>query len=157
MLNSSIVVSRLRYPDGEPLGVSGLSCTMPNGTIGPGNVLPPAPPGTGLGELLSSVPMNVLTNWVRFKTAAISTSGAPPAPGTAAFGPGASSRPATLSSLSSMSGLAVVHAPKPRANAITALHGSTRTGHLSVGGRHGARTSIRACASRCRHLATAVV
>src|SRR5207237_8051558 len=29
-----------------------------------------APPGTGLGALLSSVPMNGLTNWVRFCVAA---------------------------------------------------------------------------------------
>src|SRR3954469_25458583 len=43
---------------------------MPNGTVAPGNVLPPAPPPTGLGELLSSVPMNGLTYWVRDRTAA---------------------------------------------------------------------------------------
>jgi hypothetical protein len=35
-LNSSIVVSRLRYPEGEAVGVSGLSWTMPNGSSGPG-------------------------------------------------------------------------------------------------------------------------
>src|SRR5690349_14953307 len=69
-LNSSIVRSRSRYPDGEPVGVSGLNCTMPNGTTAPGYVLPPAPPGTGLGELLSSVPMNGLTYWVRLSVAA---------------------------------------------------------------------------------------
>src|SRR5688572_27887744 len=63
-LNSWIWVSEKRYPDGEAVGVSGLNCTIPNGATGPGTVLPPAPPGTGLGELLSSVPMNGLTCWV---------------------------------------------------------------------------------------------
>src|SRR3954465_10356171 len=42
---------------------------MPNGTVAPGKVLPPAPPPTGLGELLSSVPMNGLTYWVRLRAA----------------------------------------------------------------------------------------
>ena len=45
-------------PDGDPVGVSGLHLIMPNGAAAPGKVLPPAPPGTGDGELLSSVPMN---------------------------------------------------------------------------------------------------
>src|SRR2546421_13069401 len=31
-LRSSMVESLDRYPDGEPVGVSGLNCTMPNGT-----------------------------------------------------------------------------------------------------------------------------
>src|SRR6266508_4649363 len=69
-LYSSICVSEKRYPDGEAFGVSGLSWTMPKGSTGPGTVLPPAPPGTGLGELLSSVPMNGLTNWVKLSVAA---------------------------------------------------------------------------------------
>src|SRR4029450_5063709 len=69
-LNSWICVSENRYPDGEAVGVSGPNCTIPNGGTGPGTVLPPAPPGTGLGELLSSVPMNGLTNWVRLRVAA---------------------------------------------------------------------------------------
>src|SRR6266508_353393 len=68
-LNSSIVRSLSRYPDGEPFGVSGLNCTPPNGTTAPGKVLPPAPPGTGLGAVLSSVPMNGLTYWVRLSAA----------------------------------------------------------------------------------------
>ncbi len=50
--------------------MSGLNCTMPKGSTGPGTVLPPAPPPTGLGELLSSDPMNGLTNWVRLSVAA---------------------------------------------------------------------------------------
>ncbi len=49
---------------------------MSNGTTGPGYVLPPAPPPTGLGELLSSVPMNGLTYRVRFGVAAAAGSGA---------------------------------------------------------------------------------
>src|SRR4029453_15456004 len=69
-LNSWIWVSPNRYPDGDAVGVSGLNCTMPKGRTGPGTVLPPAPPGTGLGELLSSVPMNGLTYWVSGRTAA---------------------------------------------------------------------------------------
>src|SRR6266508_4041469 len=68
-LNSSIVRSLSRYPDGEAFGVSGLNCTPPNGTTAPGKVLPPAPPGTGLGAVLSSVPMNGLTYWVRLSAA----------------------------------------------------------------------------------------
>ncbi|GAA3348048.1 hypothetical protein GCM10020358_65050 [Amorphoplanes nipponensis] len=52
------------------MGVSGLNCTIPNGTVAPGKVLPPAPPPTGLGELLSSVPMNGLTCGVRSGSAA---------------------------------------------------------------------------------------
>src|SRR5258705_8322221 len=43
---------------------------MPTGVTGPGTVLPPAPPPTGSGELLSSVPMNGLTYWVSGRTAA---------------------------------------------------------------------------------------
>src|SRR6185369_5987433 len=69
-LNSWIWVSPNRYPDGDAVGVSGLNCTMPKGRTGPGTVLPPAPPGTGLGELLSSVPMNGLTYCVSGSTAA---------------------------------------------------------------------------------------
>src|SRR5690349_17642403 len=69
-LKSSIVPSLERYPDGDAVGVSGLNCTMPNGTSAPGKVLPPAPPGTGLGALLSSVPMNGLTYCVGLATAA---------------------------------------------------------------------------------------
>ena len=35
-LKSSTVLSLNRYPDGEPVGVSGLNCTIPNGTTAPG-------------------------------------------------------------------------------------------------------------------------
>src|SRR5213592_405814 len=70
-LNSSIVRSLSLYPEGEPFGVSGLNCTPPKGTTAPGYVLPPAPPGTGLSELLSSVPMKGLTYWVRLGVAAL--------------------------------------------------------------------------------------
>src|SRR4029453_11446310 len=69
-LNSWIWVSPNRYPDGDAVGVSGLNCTMPKGRTGPGTVLPPAPPGTGLGELLSSLPMNGLTCGVGLRSAA---------------------------------------------------------------------------------------
>src|SRR2546429_7761705 len=75
-LRSSMVESLDRYPDGEPVGVSGLNCTMPNGTTAPGYVEPPAPPGTGLGALLSSVPMKGLTNWVRLSVAACASGAA---------------------------------------------------------------------------------
>src|SRR5215470_13688143 len=74
-LNSWIWVSEKRYPDGDAVGVSGLHCTMPKGWTAPGTVLPPAPPGTGLGELLSSVPMNGLTCCVRGSTAAVAGDG----------------------------------------------------------------------------------
>ncbi len=69
-LNSWIWVSLNRYPDGDAVGVSGLNCTMPKGSTGPGTVLPPAPPGTGLGELLSSEPMNGFTCCVSGSTTA---------------------------------------------------------------------------------------
>src|SRR5262249_60561881 len=91
-LYSWIWVSESRCPDGDALGVSGLNWTMPNGSTGPGTVLPPAPPGTGLGELLSSVPMKGLTNWVRFSVAAE----AGPARATRI---GASSRPAASATM----------------------------------------------------------
>jgi hypothetical protein len=48
---------------------------MPKGTVAPGKVLPPAPPPTGLGELLSSVPTNGLTYCVRFASAASAACG----------------------------------------------------------------------------------
>src|SRR6218665_1831049 len=42
---------------------------MPKGTVAPGKVLPPAPPGTGKGESLSSVPMNGSTYFARLALA----------------------------------------------------------------------------------------
>ena len=135
-LNSSIVVSRLRYPEGEAVGVSGPSWTMPNGRTAPGYVLPPAPPGTGLGELLSSVPISGLTNWVRLSAAAGSAvSSAAPAP---AAGPTRSS-PVTAPPPSG----GIMQALEPRTNAITALPRSTRTGHLLMRGWT-SRTQFRA-------------
>src|SRR5262245_26842770 len=48
---------------------------MPKGSTGPGAVLPPGPPGTGVGELLSSLPMNGLTYWVSGSTTACAGAG----------------------------------------------------------------------------------
>src|SRR6185436_3765421 len=57
-----MALSLYRKPEGEPVGVSGLHWIIPKGAAAPGKVLPPAPPGTGNGELLSSVPMKGSTS-----------------------------------------------------------------------------------------------
>src|SRR2546430_2062534 len=56
--------------------------------VAPGCVLPPAPPPTGLGALLSAVPMKGLTNGVRFSVAACAAGAA------IAAAPADASRPA---------------------------------------------------------------
>jgi hypothetical protein len=68
-------------------------------------VLPPAPPGTGNGESLSSVPMNGSTWCTRSSPGGggMASGSSPPSIGDSPSGPGAASMPGTSSSPSSSS------------------------------------------------------